>query len=96
MSLNTTKLAALAATVSVALAGLPAAVAAKATTTGTHTVTKTAYVYKKPQVGFQGTMFKGNTFKVERLSPSGKWAYGMGYGSYKRHGWISVDVLTKK
>lgn len=95
MSLNTTKLAALAATVSVALAGVPAAAAAKATTTGKHTVTKTAYVYKKPQVGFQGTMFKGNTFKVERFSPSGKWAYGMGYGSFKRHGWISVDALTK-
>lgn len=95
MSLNTNKLAALAAAATVALAGVPAAAAAKATTTGKHTVTETAYVYKKPQVGFQGTMFKGNTFKVERLSPSGKWAYGMGYGKYKRHGWIRVDVLTK-
>jgi hypothetical protein len=35
-------------------------------------------------------MFKKETFKVERLSPSGKWAYGMAYGHVNRHAWISA------
>jgi hypothetical protein len=34
--------------------------------------------------------------KVERLSPSGKWAYAMVYGHVNRHDWIDADVLTKK
>ena len=36
------------------------------------------------------------TVKVERLSPSGKWAYAMVYGDVNRHDWIDASVLTKK
>ena len=94
--MTTTKLTALAATAAVALSGVaPAPGQAKATGPGRYTVTKQAYVYKKPGRVFTGTMFKGNTFKVERLSPSRKWAYGMAYGHVNRHAWISADVLQK-
>ncbi len=34
--------------------------------------------------------------KVERLSPSGKWAYAMVYGHVNRHDWIDASVLTQK
>ena len=77
--MTTIKIAALAATAAVAVSGLaPAAGIAKATDAGKYTVTKQTYVYKQAGKIFDGTMVKGETFKVERLSPSGKWAYGMG------------------
>ena len=63
---------------------------------GKYTVTKQVYVYKEPGKIFDGTVFKGNTVKVERLSPSGKWAYAMVYGHVNRHDWIDASVLTKK
>jgi len=94
------KLTALGITAALGLgaATVPAAGLAKATTTGKHTVTvKSVYVYHAgPAKVFDGTMFKGNTFKVERFSPSGKWAYGMAYGHVNRHAWIDASVLTRK
>jgi hypothetical protein len=51
---------------------------------------------KKAGKIFDGTVFKGNTVQVERLSPSGKWAYGMVYGHVNRHDWIDASILTKK
>jgi hypothetical protein len=90
-------LTALAATAAVALAGLaPAASLAKATGTGKYTVTKQTYVYVKPAMLFTGTMHQGETFKVERVSKSGKYAYGMAYGHVNRHAWISASLLNKK
>jgi hypothetical protein len=95
--MTTIKLAALAAGSAVAISGLaPAAGIAKATDTGKYTVTKQTYVYKQAAKIFDGTMMKGQTFKVERLSPSGKWAYGMAYGHVNRHDWIDASLLTKK
>jgi hypothetical protein len=92
-----TKLTALAATAAVALSALaPAIGQAKATGPGRYTVSKQVYVYVKPGLRFTGTMFKGNTFKVERLSKSGKWAYGMAYGHVNRHAWIDAGALRKK
>jgi hypothetical protein len=95
--MTTTKLAALAAASAVAVSGLaPAAGIAKATDAGKYTVSKQTYVYRHAGVGWDGTMLKGWTFKVERLSPSGKWAYGMAYGHVNRHEWIDAGLLTKK
>jgi hypothetical protein len=94
--MTATKLTAFAATAAVALSGLaPAVGQAKATGPGKYTVTKQVYVFMKPAMIFTGTMFKGNTFKVERLSPSGKYAYGMAYGHVNRHAWIDAGVLQK-
>ncbi|MGZ4277659.1 MAG: hypothetical protein ACXVFK_13060 [Solirubrobacteraceae bacterium] len=92
--MTTSRIAALAATAAVAVSGLaPAAGLAKATHPGKYGVTKTVYVYEQAGMRFTGTMFKGNTFKVERLSPSGKWAYGMAYGHVNRHAWIAAAAL---
>ena len=95
--MNAPKLTALVATAAVAVSALaPAVGMAKATGPGTYTVTKQAYVYKQPGKIFDGTVFKANTVKVERLSPSGKWAYAMVYGHVNRHDWIEASVLTAK
>jgi hypothetical protein len=94
--MTATKLTAFAATAAVTLSGLAPAIGhAKATGPGRYTVTKQAYVDVKPGGPFTGTMFKGNTFKVERLSKSGKYAYGMAYGHVNRHAWIDAAVLQK-
>jgi hypothetical protein len=91
------KIAALAAVAAVALSGLaPATGMAKATSPGRYTVTKQSLVYQRPAKGFTGTLFKGNTFKVERLSPSGRYAYGMAYGHVKRHAWIDARALDRR
>jgi hypothetical protein len=70
--------------------------AAKATGLGKHRVTKRNYVYVQAGKLFSGTMFKGETFDVKRLSPSGKWAYGFAYGHVNRKVWIDASVLAKK
>ena len=91
------RLTAIAASAAVAVAGIaPAAGSAKATSLGKHTVTKTTYVFEDPGVHFTGTMFKGQTFKVKRISKSGKNAYGMAYGHVNRHVWIKTADLKKK
>jgi hypothetical protein len=92
------KLPVLCVTIAIALAGIaPAGAAAKVTGPGKYVVTvKSTYVYKKPGVVFDGTLFKGNTFKVERVSKSGKLAYGFAYGHVNRHDWIKTSVLAKK
>jgi hypothetical protein len=95
--MSTRKITAFAATAAVALSGAaPAISMATAQETGKHPVTaKSTYVYVKAGVGFSGTMFKNETFKVKRFSPSGKWAYGMAYGHVNRHVWIASSALAK-
>ena len=67
--MNATKITAFAATAAVAVSALaPAVGMAKATGPGKYTVTKQAYVYKQPTKIVDGTVFKGNTIKVEKLS----------------------------
>lgn len=91
------KLSLIIATTAVAISGFaPVAAQAKATSPGTYKVTKTVYVFTDPGVHFTGTAFKKNTFKVERISRSGKWAYGMAYGHINRHAWIATSALTAK
>ncbi len=97
--MTTQKLTALAATAALAVAAIaPATGAATATGPGKHTVdVDSAYVYEKAGgVRFAGTLHDGNTFKVKRISPTGKWAYGMAYGHVDRHVWISTSVLDLK
>ncbi len=94
--MTTQKLTALAATAALAVAGIaPATSGATATTKGKHTVnTESAYVYEKAGgVRFAGTLFEGNTFMVKRISPSGKWAYGMAYGHVDRRVWVKTRML---
>jgi hypothetical protein len=96
--MRSTKLTAIAATAAIAVAGAaPGTAAAKATGKGKHTVTtESTYVFKKAGKVFDGTLFKGETFKVKRLSKSGKYAYGMAYGHVNRHAWIEADALKRK
>ena len=95
--MTATKLTAFAATAAVAVSALaPAIGMAKASGPGRYTVNKQSYVFKQPTKIVDGTVFKGNTVKVERLSPSGKWAYAMVYGHVNRHAWVDASVLTAK
>jgi hypothetical protein len=95
--MNATKLTAFAATAAVAVTALaPAVSMAKATGPGKYTATEQAYVYKQPTKIVDGTVFKGNTIKVEKLSKNGKYAYGLVYGHVNRHAWVAASVLTAK
>ena len=62
-------LALLGATATLAAASAPAVAGATATDTGRHRViVDSTYVYEHAGSGFSGTLFKGQTFKVKRLS----------------------------
>lgn len=90
------KLSALVATAAVAAGAVaPAAANAKATGKGVHKVTKQVYVYDQPGKIFDGTVFKGDTVTVKRISKSGKWAFAY-VNRISRHAWISSAALTKK
>ncbi len=88
----------LAITAAIAVAGLaPAAGLADATRPGQHTPSgERINVYVKPNQGWSGTLTTGQMFKVERFSPSGKYAYGMAYGHMNRHGWVAAVDLARK
>jgi hypothetical protein len=92
------KITALATAAAIAVTGIaPATGMAKATGKGKHSVTaESTYVYKQAGKIFDGTLFKGETFKVERISKSGKFAYGMAYGHVNRHAWIKAADLKLK
>ena len=74
----THKLTALGLTAAIGLgaAAVPATGLAKAIGPGKYTISeKSVYAYAKgPAKGWTGTLFKGNTVKVERIAKSGKWA----------------------
>ena len=88
----------LTAAVGIGAASVPAASMAKANGPGKHTVVaKSTYTFHVgPAVGFDGTLFKGETFKVSRLSPSGQWAYGYAYGHVNRKAWVKASALKLK
>ncbi len=93
----TRKIALIAATAAVAVSGIaPAASMAKATHPGTYSVNKTVYVFTDPACTSPAPRSRRNTVKVERISKSGKWAYGMALGHINRHVWISTSALTPK
>ena len=88
----------LTAAIGVGAAAAPASSLAKAARDGRYTVSAaTTYTFHNgPHRGIDGTLFKGQTVKVERLSPSGKWAYGMAYGHVNRHAWVKAADLKLK
>ena len=54
-----------------------------------HTIcAQSLYVREQPEGRAIGTLYAGNTFDVERYSPSGGWAYGYAYGHVNDHGWV--------
>lgn len=91
----TTKITAIAATAAIALTAAAPAMAKGDAATGKYKVTEQAYVQKQAGKIFDGTLFKNETFKVERFSKSGKYAYGMAYGHVNRHAWIATSALKK-
>jgi hypothetical protein len=79
-----------------AAALVPAAGSAKATGSGTYKVTPDKLnVYEQPAKGYEGLLTKGTTFKVKKLSASGKYAYGMAYGHVNKMGWVTASSLSK-
>jgi hypothetical protein len=79
-----------------AAAIVPATGSATATKAGTYKVTPTKLnVYEEPAKGYEGVLFKGESFKVTKLSKSGKYAYGMAYGHVDKKGWVSASSLSK-
>jgi hypothetical protein len=77
------------------LADAPAASFNEAAGRYTVSVQATYTFHKGPHRGFDGTLFRGETVKVKRLSPSGKWAYGMAYGHVNRHVWVKAADLKR-
>ena len=96
--MRASRLTALGITAALAVGGAaPTAASAKAERPGKHTVIpKSTYVYVNAGVGFSGTMFKGETSKVTRISKSGKWARGMAYRPRQPTAWITVTDLKLK
>ena len=87
----------LTAAVGIGAASVPAASMAKATGPGKHTVATTTYTFHKgPATGWDGTLFKGDTFKVAKVSKSGDWAYGYAYGHVNRKAWVKASALNLK
>ena len=44
------------------------------------------FVRTSPGGAWQGTLYQGQTFYVERIE--GDWVYGFAYGYINRHGWV--------
>lgn len=53
-------------------------------------------LYDKIPGSFTGSLQRGQTFKVERLSPSGTYAYGFAYGGVNRHVYVKTAGLDAK
>ncbi len=58
-----------------------------------HVCAENLYVRESAAGRAIGTLFNGDTFDVERYSPSGEWAYGMAYGHVNQHGWVMSAYL---
>lgn len=50
-------------------------------------------IYADPNKSFIGSLQKGESFKIRRLSPSGKYAYGFAYGDANKLGWVLTRGL---
>jgi cellulase/cellobiase CelA1 len=75
---------------------VPAAGSAAATKSGTYKVKTTELVvYEQPAKSYEGVLVKGQSFKVKKLSESGKYAYGMAYGHVNKMGWVTASSLSR-
>lgn len=52
--------------------------------------------YDDPSKSYVGSLQRGQSFKVSRLSPSGVYAYGTAYGKTNRAGWVKTSGLDEK
>jgi uncharacterized protein YaiE (UPF0345 family) len=50
-------------------------------------------VTTEPNQGWMGSLDRGETFDVRKLSDSGKYAYGLAYGHINRVGWVLTSGL---
>lgn len=50
-------------------------------------------VFRRPAKIFIGTLMEGESFRVDKLSASGKYAYGFAYGDADKRGWVSTSGL---
>ena len=56
---------------------------------------KQLLIYAKAGQGsYIGSLLKGQSFKVRRVSRSGHWVYGVAYGTFTRLGWVKTSGLT--
>ena len=79
-----------------AIAGAAVAPANAAEKTGVREAcAKSTYVTLHAGKTFTGTLFKGQTIRVTRYSPSGKYAYGFVRGHVNRYGWVETKALCK-
>lgn len=51
-------------------------------------------VNRRPNESRVGLLRPPQTFKVRRLSPSGKYAHGFAYGNLNKHGWVLTSGLV--
>jgi len=58
-----------------------------------HVCAQDVYLRDQPAGVSIGLLNNGDTFDQEKLSPSGAWAYGMGYGNANKHGWVQESAL---
>ncbi len=52
-------------------------------------------VYERPNQSYIGSLRAGETFRVSRLSDSGKYAYGVAYGRADKVGWVLTSGLER-
>jgi hypothetical protein len=57
-------------------------------------VRRDLYVREEPNQGWSGVLEPPETFHVEKLSDSGKYAYGFAYGHIDRRGWVLTSGLS--
>lgn len=50
-------------------------------------------LYRDPAKSYIGSLQRGQSFKVRRVSPSGRYAYGFAYGKYNKAAWVRTDQL---
>lgn len=53
-------------------------------------------INERPNAEFVGSLSAGQTFKVRRLSPSGKYAFGFAYGGANKTGWVLTSGLEQQ
>jgi hypothetical protein len=53
-------------------------------------------INERPNEELVGSLSAGQTFKVRRLSPSGKYAYGFAYGGANKTGWVLTSGLEQQ
>ena len=52
-------------------------------------------VYERPNQSGVGALHAGETFRVSKLSDSGKYAYGVAYGQLDKVGWVLAGGLAQ-